>query len=390
MLGAILEGKSVIPVRGYMKGQWIGTYSGSTEGKIIVNVDERPSRYQGVAFLWPTDSRLPSTAAFFDTQDKERSFSIRSLISAIDVLNLNALFVPWENVKSRYPEVAAFPTSATVTGSWTDQSLSLSWATDIQTEGSCVLACSKADKPSELPATDYDWESYKAYVANINREERYLFRGQNRPWRLRTPFHRRGRADLTRFLREDIQVLVKHLSARTKHVFNLLIPDENGAFFNLVQHHGYPTPMLDWTYSPYVAAFFAYRGISNAKAAAAAPTDRVRIVVFNQDQWKKRIQQQLSASLPWEHFSVGEFLAIENERLVPQQAASTVTSVDDIESYVQSKESNGTKYLWAFDLPVGERKRVIGELAFMGITAGALFPGLDGACEELAERNFED
>jgi hypothetical protein len=28
------------------------------------------------------------------------------------------------------------------------------------------------------------------------------------------------------------------------------------------------------------------------------------------------------------------------------------------------------------------------ELSFMGITAGALFLGLDGACEELAERNF--
>jgi hypothetical protein len=28
------------------------------------------------------------------------------------------------------------------------------------------------------------------------------------------------------------------------------------------------------------------------------------------------------------------------------------------------------------------------ELALMGITAGALFPGLDGSCEELRERLF--
>lgn len=33
--------------------------------------------------------------------------------------------------------------------------------------------------------------------------------------------------------------------------------------------------------------------------------------------------------------------------------------------------------------------RVMNELACMGITAGSLFPGLDGAYEELAERNFE-
>jgi hypothetical protein len=45
--------------------------------------------------------------------------------------------------------------------------------------------------------------------------------------------------------------------------------------------------------------------------------------------------------------------------------------------------------LWAIDLPVSERKKVIQELGYMGITAGSLFPGLDGACEELRERNFE-
>ena len=82
-------------------------------------------------------------------------------------------------------------------------------------------------------------------------------------------------------------------------------------------------------------------------------------------------------------------MAIENERLIPQQAASTVTNLDDIESYIRAKEStNGKTYLWAIDLPVRDRKLVIQELNFMGITAGSLFPGLVGACEELKERNF--
>jgi hypothetical protein len=89
------------------------------------------------------------------------------------------------------------------------------------------------------------------------------------------------------------------------------------------------------------------------------------------------------------HVTIGEFLAIENERMIPQQAASMITNIDDIESFIRTKEVGGKKYLWAIDLPVGERKRVIRELAYMSITAGSLFPGLDGACEELAERNFE-
>jgi hypothetical protein len=74
--------------------------------------------------------------------------------------------------------------------------------------------------------------------------------------------------------------------------------------------------------------------------------------------------------------------------MIPQQAASLVTNVDDIETYIQSKETTEKQYLWAIDLPVADRKKVVRELAYMGITAGSLFPGLDGACEELTERNF--
>jgi hypothetical protein len=88
------------------------------------------------------------------------------------------------------------------------------------------------------------------------------------------------------------------------------------------------------------------------------------------------------------HLSIGEFMAIENERMIPQQAASTVTNIDDIESYIQLWETAGSNYLTAIDLHVRERKKVICELGYMGITAGSMFPGLDGACEELKERNF--
>jgi len=173
-------------------------------------------------------------------------------------------------------------------------------------------------------------------------------------------------------------------------VFNFDIPDEFGAFLNLIQHHGYPTPLLDWTYSPYVAAFFAYRRITNDMAAKADPNARVRVFVFDQQEWKTDWQQILLLLFPGLNLSIGEFMAIENERMIPQQAASTVTSVDDIEAYIKHKEETKKKnYLSAIDLPVRDRGDVVRDLRYMGITAGSLFPGLDGACEELAERNFE-
>jgi hypothetical protein len=87
--------------------------------------------------------------------------------------------------------------------------------------------------------------------------------------------------------------------------------------------------------------------------------------------------------------SVLDALAFENVRAIPQQSLSMSSNVDDIESHIQMTEKSvGNTYLEVVELPANDRNYVIGELALMGITAGSLFPGLDGACESLRERNF--
>lgn len=250
-----------------MRGQWLGTYTGTSSGTIIVNADEREARFQGVAYLSNNDGSMPRIFASFRTEGKQQNFTLRT--DSLSVIHpVTGDRMSWETVKAQYPDGTQMPQYADVTGSWNDTELKLSWVTDIGSSGACALPRTQAGKESELVPLQMDWNGYKDHVATLERRQ-YLFRGQNKPWRLRTSFHRTGRADLTRFLAEDIAALHRHLSARTKHVFNLAIGIENGAFFNLVQHHGYPTPLLDWSYSPYVAAFCAYRGISNQDAANA-------------------------------------------------------------------------------------------------------------------------
>jgi FRG domain len=332
---------------------------------------------------------LPSPLQFvyFTTPNKEKEFSCRSnVISAVDRDAL--LVVPWEQIAKKFPEVT-FPHWADITGSWDNENLTVSWVTNIGSRGHCVLPRSKASEPSELHANAFTWVQFKEFIGKLP-HRRFLFRGQNTTKRLRTTFHRAGRAHIHRFIFEDVPALHRHLSARTKHVFNLKDNDENGAFYNLVQHHGYPTPLLDWTYSAYVAALFAYRTVTPEKAAAATPTEKVRIFVFDQHQWKKDWVPSPNFLVPPLHLSVLEFIAIENERMIPQQAASTLTNIDDIETYIKTRETiKKTQYLGAIDLEMRDRKRVMRELSSMGITAGSLFPGLDGACEELKERFFE-
>ena len=94
---------------------------------------------------------------------------------------------------------------------------------------------------------------------------------------------------------------------------------------------------------------------------------------------------------PFPHLSVMDFIAINNPRLVPQQSVTTVTNIDDIEAYLLDKENeSGVKYLHAIDIPASERGKAMDDLRFMGITAGSMFPSIDGVCQEIDERNFEE
>ena len=370
-----------------MKGQWIGRYSGSNEGQIVIDLDDVGDHYEGRAFVYDDNSILPSTFTFIRTPNKDNNTQL-----TLDLLPVNPHTgdpSSWEELAAQFPNVV-FPQNAEVSLSCDESQLRVSWKTNIETKGSAEISKSRADEPTEYkPLSEIsNWSQFKTYVTTLE-PRRYIFRGQRELLRLRTGFHRTGRSDLAKFLSFDIPTLHRHLSQRTSHIFNLAIAEQNGAFFNLVQHHGYPTPLLDWTYSPFVAAFFAYRRVRHSEAIDAPENDKVRLFMFDQKAWRNKYNQVVKLTSCRPHFSIMEFISIDNERLIPQQSISSITNVDDIESYIRSLESNEQSFLQIIDLPLNERPQVMSELSMMGITAGSLFPGLDGACEELRERHFQ-
>jgi hypothetical protein len=351
----------------------------------MVNIDEIDDYSQCVAYLIPHNKSFPGSVAYISSlKSHEAKQTAKAYVSPVDPRT--GFQSTWEEVKEFFSKDIAHSKEGDVSIEIEGDTLSLSANTDIGVKVEATLSKPTDSPESKIVGDKVSWQEFKQQISAISKT-RFLFRGQRERWRLRTAFHRAGRYRISEFTKRDVKLLHNRLSSITSHYFDLSIPEQNGAFFNLIQHHGYPTPLLDWSYSPYVAAFFAFRDWPNALENGE---DYARIYIFDRDSWVVRYPQIQNLDPAYPHLSVMEFIAINNPRLVPQQSVTTVTNIDDIEAYLLEKElESDTKYLHAYDIPASEREVAMRELRFMGITAGSMFPSIDGICEELKEQNFE-
>lgn len=230
-------------------------------------------------------------------------------------------------------------------------------------------------------------KGFKNFVAkNYIRNNSIIFRGQpDNTYKLRTSFHRCDRNNLLQYLQADVPTLRHEVNAVSSFYYRHDDAEHLGALLSLAQHHGYPTPLLDWTSSPYIAAFFAFTESSN-KDRKAKP---VRIFVLNMHNWPSEPTPKIIYD-PLPSITLHRFSAHNNPRFVPQQSIASFSNVDDMESFIRDHEkSTSRKHLSIIDIPGTERQTVLDELRLMGITAGSLFPGLDGVCRSLRERDFQ-
>lgn len=367
-------------------GQWTGHSEGDPPGRVLLELDLDPVSKAsiGVAYLFsPDPSSIPSAFAEIRLDSASKVFSSSAAAKPFDARFGRIL--TQNDVQNHFKEIQ-FPEKVEIKFRRVSKDrLNVDWTTEIGTKGTTELIRSRLPISSGRPSDPLvkSWDDYKKHVSSLDFRD-FIFRGQSHPFPLQTTFHRSRRKVLPTYLNKDIQLLYRSITGRIRHVFNLDRPDELGAMLNLAQHHGFPTPLLDWTYSPFVAAWFAFERITKSRK----PPEKVRILSIDRNKFLSLNQfQNLTFTLP--HISILDALAIENDRAIPQQGLLMLTNLQDVESHIGQLEDHlGATLLAAYDLPVEDAKDAMNDLAMMGITRSTLMPGIESICLDLKDRLF--
>lgn len=191
-------------------------------------------------------------------------------------------------------------------------------------------------------------------------------------------------------LRNFMRYSRQHLDARTSNPWEALI---------IAEHHGLPTRLLDWSYSPLVAAHFATIGGEPGE-------DRI---IWRLD-WKKvhrhfglpelalmvedvdRVLGGKGIGSIWDLFSEGDpadaFVCMLeppalNPRIVAQSATFTLGSSKTMSLDALLDRSGLVDAIERFLVPAAAARRIRDQLDMCGVDERRLFPDLDGLAAQL-------
>lgn len=248
-----------------------------------------------------------------------------------------------------------------------------------------------------LPIKSIDtWKQFEKEIAR-KKYRNWVYRGQSEiSWKLESSFYR---------LINNMQIIIKAAKGEEKrfnkdkqeeeliwqfqsqaHLFLNRLPElgDKLEWLSIMQHYGTPTRLLDMTFSPYIAAFFALEGGHDDCCVYAFDIlhfEDVNRSRFNGEDYKKEIFEKQKKNgtffTPYEPKMKNERLAIQQGLFIIPNNYETFDNI--VTANYDVTENVCVKYI------LSKRMRVHGlqRLRLMNINSATLFPGIDGFCRSL-------
>lgn len=238
-------------------------------------------------------------------------------------------------------------------------------------------------------------ESWSEFVAIADRLDDWVFRGQpNDVWPLVSSLTRHLQQycpDTSLWpLREERSIRIFRRKAHMYLEPNSL--DNDLRCLALMQHHGAPTRLIDFTKSPFVAAFFAMWHLQGDSAVFALNTPALWQAAPNFDPQLTRDEIDLRRPGNYEKYFASNRYGLVwfgepstmDARLVAQSGLLVVPGKLDapLEQLLACYEAD-IPLLRKFVLPRRIRSEALHALYRMNVTAATLFPGLDGLARSI-------
>ena len=261
-----------------------------------------------------------------------------------------------------------------------------------------------SNKRTFVELTVNTWKDFIAILENFT--DKWVFRGQSSDYIITTSLERACNdygISLSKAPGIEAQ-LIRDFKRRYSGDDRNIVLNDTLYCLTLMQHHGAPTRLLDWTYSPFVAAFFALeKSVSSTSIVwclngdwclkqATLIAGKDLIVARNTDETRNdsSFKPLYMRKKPFKMVFI-ENPYLFHERLIIQQGVflcpgdiSTKFEINIKSLDGWTKKSSIVKI--RFQMTKQDHLRALTELQSMNVGNAVLFPGLDGFARSLKQK----